>query len=494
MDNDFSTVVGEGLPDFDAVLAALKCQVNLAQLTDADRQVIENIAPESNRYSALRVLLSAGSDPGKFGWTNVFLAVAFGTVEDLEEVLTGTSDIEAVDGLHRTAFFFSIQVGDIAKTKLLIEAGAEMLPVDYCGKTPLGYAIEQDNVLMLEWLLEQGCDPEQENTFGETAVLEAVGSGAAGCLKKLIESGVDIGGESYSGINLLAAASDRRVIELLLDAGADLDDLDPEQIATLLGYALDEPPECSLEDYRAYASRAFGRFNPERVHNPFWTAMVRCGGSASLAERKFSDQARALRRSKTSERPEKPGKAWNDPRVKPQSELAFDGGYPIWCSRRFGKTINRLPDGRFIEIAGEHEDFYDPNFCIYNDVIIHDGRGQCEIYAYPRDVFPPTDFHTATLVGDFIYIIGNLGYVEDRKPGFTPVYRLNIHSFKIEPLETKDDMPGWIHRHKARYDGRALISISGGRCVVRENEKLALVDNDDVFHLDLTTLKWTRET
>ncbi len=67
--------------------------------------------------------------------------------------------------------------------------------------------------------------------------------------------------------------------------------------------------------------------------------------------------------------------------------------------------------------------------------------GHCEIYAYPPDVFPPTDFHSATLAGAFIYVIGNLGYRPDRRPEFTPVYRLDIHSLRIEPLETGGDMP-----------------------------------------------------
>lgn len=493
MEYDFSKVLGRGLPDFDRILAALKSQADLTKLADADRREIEDITPETDRFAVLRLLMSAGADPGTFGWTGIFLAVAFGDLDDLEEALTGKSDIEAIDGLQRTPFLFSIQVGDLAKTKLLIEAGANILAVGHCGKTPLGYAIEQDNVAMLEWLLEHGFDPEQENAFGETAVFEAVEWGAAGCLRKLIDYGVDFGKARHSGMTPLQAASDRRVIENLLDVGVDPNCLEREQLATLLGYKVDEPPECSLEEYRKYRSRAFGRVNPERVHNPFWTAMVRCGGAASLAEMKYSAQTRALSKSKTSTSAEKSKRTWNDPRVKPKTEMDFDLGYPIWCYRRYGKSINRLPDGRFIEIAGEHEDFYDLNFCIYNDVIVHDGRGQCEIYAYPGDVFPPTDFHSATLVGDYIYMIGNLGYVPDRKPGFTPVYRLNIHSFKIERVETRGDMPGWIHGHSARFDGRTKIQISDGRCAVGDNGKLDLVDNRDVFELDLEALKWSRK-
>ena len=232
-------------------------------------------------------------------------------------------------------------------------------------------------------------------------------------------------------------AHDPQVMEILLDAGADLNSLEPEQLARLLGYKVDEPPECSLDDYLKFGSRTFGRANPERVENPFWTAMIQCGGSASLAEMKFSAQARAFRKGKTSAAPEKTKKTWADPRVTPATKRVQDSGYPIWCYRRFGKSINRLPDGRFIEIAGEHEDFYDLNFCIYNDVIVHNGKGQCEIYTYPSDVFPPTDFHSATLVGDFIYIIGNLGYKPKRRPGFTPVYSLNIIRSKSSRLKPK---------------------------------------------------------
>ncbi len=493
MNFDFSKVIGQGEPDFEVIVAALQSQIDPAVLTDADRQTISNGAKDGNHYPALRALLSAGGDPAAFGWTDIFLTVAFGTMDDLEEALTGKSDLEAIDGWARTAFLFSIQVGDIEKTKLLLEAGANRFAVGHCGKTPLGYAIEKDDVSMLAWLLDRGFDPEEENAMGETALFTAAAWGAAGCLKKLIECGADIDRVRHSGMTPLEAAKDRQVLDILLDAGADLASLEPEQLASLLGYKTDEPPESSLEDYRQYHSRAFGRSNPERVHNPFWTAMVRCGGTAGLAEMHFNQQERALRKSKTPGTQKKTARTWNDPRATPATDLQCNTGYPIWCYRRFGKSINRLPDGRFIEIAGVHEDFYDPNYCIYNDVIVHDGQRQCEIYAYPRDVFPPTDFHSATLVGNFIYIIGNLGYGSDRRPGFTPVYRLDIQSFRIEPVETTGDMPGWIHRHMARYDGKSRITISEGRLAIMESGQFEPVDNTDFFTLDLSSLKWSRK-
>jgi hypothetical protein len=63
---------------------------------------------------------------------------------------------------------------------------------------------------------------------------------------------------------------------------------------------------------------------------------------------------------------------------------------------------------------------------------VYDGRGGCDIYIYPRDLFPTTDLHAVTLVDRNIYIIGNLGYQEDSQFGYTPVYRLDIQSLKIK--------------------------------------------------------------
>lgn len=74
-----------------------------------------------------------------------------------------------------------------------------------------------------------------------------------------------------------------------------------------------------------------------------------------------------------------------------------------------------LPDGRLILIGGEHEDFDDPDFCIYTDVTVLDGfwRGEergVQLHIYPRDFFPPTCFHTATLLGGRILLFGSLCY------------------------------------------------------------------------------------
>jgi hypothetical protein len=96
---------------------------------------------------------------------------------------------------------------------------------------------------------------------------------------------------------------------------------------------------------------------------------------------------------------------------------AFDGpssidAGPGWCFDRFGQSETLLPDGRTVLVAGEHEDFYDSDFFIYNDVVVVEKTGEISIFGYPVDVFPPTDFHSATLVHSGFLVRKKMGIMK----------------------------------------------------------------------------------
>ena len=50
----------------------------------------------------------------------------------------------------------------------------------------------------------------------------------------------------------------------------------------------------------------------------------------------------------------------------------------------------------------------------------------------------------------WLYIIGSLGYVDARRPGETPVFRLDCQTWKIAAVPSRGQVPGWIHKHQAR--------------------------------------------
>jgi hypothetical protein len=234
----------------------------------------------------------------------------------------------------------------------------------------------------------------------------------------------------------------------------------------LLGLA-PEPDEAilildvSLSDFERGWSRRYGVSNPEEIVEPFWEGMIRAGISAGWAATLYG-----------------------------QPTVRWPIRVPIWCAERHGQSFTFLPDGRIVQIGGEHEDFYDQDFCIYNDVFVHQPDGTIQIFGYPESVFPPTDFHTATLVGEHIYIVGSLGYPQVRQDGVTPVYRLDTKTFRIDRVETHGEGPGWISRHRADRTDAGDIRISGGKVPTHDGIGRTDATNGRSFVLDTKRLAW----
>jgi hypothetical protein len=230
---------------------------------------------------------------------------------------------------------------------------------------------------------------------------------------------------------------------------------------------IDLPPDPSItkELFEQWRAPRRGTSNPEPSNNPVWEWLIRCRWNAWRASQHF------------------------------QCPSACEFG-PGWCFDRFGQTKTSLTDGRTVHIAGEHEDHYDPDFFIYNDVVVQHPNGVLEIFNYPVEAFPPTDFHTASLVGNQIIIIGNLGYDEERQPGTTPVFVLNLTNFEISRSETSGTSPGWLFKHWATLsaDCRSIV-VSGGKIQSADGHGRENID-DWVLHLEdfrwekLTDRKW----
>lgn len=243
-----------------------------------------------------------------------------------------------------------------------------------------------------------------------------------------------------------------RVLQALGPHASLLDDPGRAAFHRVL-FTLSDVPAVSVTpgDFEAHRSARAGTSNPESHLPDFWRSQIVNGHSAYVANDNLHSGAVP--------------------------------GTPVWSFMRFGATYTHLPDGRWIAIGGEHEDHYDEDFCIYADVTVFDGHGGISHYIYPEDVFPPTDFHTATLIGDVIWVIGSLGYPGQRHAGQTQVLCLDIGSFEMTKVETSGTPPGWINRHEAVLEGDQIL-ISGGML------EPGWVANEKSFALDLTTQVW----
>ena len=226
----------------------------------------------------------------------------------------------------------------------------------------------------------------------------------------------------------------------------------------------DRTPPASItpEMFRKWRTPVRGTLNPQPMTNPLWTWLIESRLSAYHVNELFS------------------------------GDSATSAG-PGWCFVRYGQSCTTLPDGRTIWIAGEHEDYYDADFFIYNDVVVISPNAEIEIFGYPPDVFPPTDFHSATLVDNEIVMVGNVGYGVDRRDGVTQVLTLELDRWKLFQIRSEGAGPGWIHGHQAQLtdNGRSLV-ITGGK--VDRRDGAFLVENIDDWRLSIGDWRWERLT
>jgi ankyrin repeat protein len=414
------------------------------------------------RFDAVRLLLDAGADETQLAWTPLHRAVALGTLADLKALVEAGEFLEPVDWWHRTPWLVAVKTGDLEKARYLVGRGADSTVSGNGGAWPLDLAIESFHTPMLKWLIELGISVESTADCCITPLMAAVQAGNAEAVDVLIAAGANVDRQTPCG-NALGHVQSRAIALRLLDAGADPADLSFEGRRAILG--LEPQPDESLfdatpEDYRVAPTACWGDHNPELMDQPFWQAMIRAG-------------------------------------INAYAGAQLTGGTrddcPVWCAQRFGQSLTLLPDGRAIQIGGEHEDSYDSDFCIYNDVFVHHADGRIDIFCYPEDVFPPTDFHTATLIGDSIYIIGGLGYQGARRFGETPVYRLNTTTLQIRRIETTGEPPGWVSRHRAVLASPHEIRVWAGKIAAEVGETETYDDNRRACVLDVTRRQWRRE-
>src|SRR5262249_33777038 len=156
------------------------------------------------------------------------------------------------------------------------------------------------------------------------------------CVSILLEAGADLEGENDN--SPLRHSATREIAMHLLGAGCDPAHANHRLILGLPDAVESDSVEADWTDgvtpadFGRGRARRFGTKNPEQMDDPFWVAMIQAGVSGYEARRRF------------------------------QSAIDVDNG-PVWCAKRFGQSLTHLLDGRAIQIGGEHEDFYDPDFC-----------------------------------------------------------------------------------------------------------------------------------
>ena len=513
-----------------------------------DHRALLEWAYHQGDFNKIRQLVASGADIAELGWTDIFNAIALGDNDDLKKaidsgcnlehedclgetplmlsILAGDTsktamlidsgcDLEYRNRLGKTPLMLSATVGDTSKTAMLIEAGADTKVIDEDGRYLLSYAITKDNVDVLKLLLNNGFHHEQRDQRGNTPLMIAARHGAIKCLKALVAMGADVSAENTNpeaeimfrrmsdnseliDRTAMKIASNTEIVAALMEAGANFNHVRRSVRAEILGYHyLDKPiyfskePKFSRKDLEKYKCARYGKTNPEPATNSYWQAMVKC--------------------------------SWEPRTIADTYDIDTRKHNPLWTYYRDFSVgpIIPLPDGHYVEIGGAYFEFAatfgrsvykddkdntvrvgKPNYYrtsnwIYNDIIVHDGKGKCDIYMYPREAFPPLYGHTATLTGQYIYIIGN-SCTEDKGfllDNYTQVLRLDIATMKIERIETSGDRPDQVGKYYASYDGKSKIVVRKMGYLYNSEEYSGHVldyDSEQRYTLCLESMQWEK--
>lgn len=329
-------------------------------------------------------------------------------------------------------------------------------------------AIELD-LPMVQQLLKAGADPNYTDSSGY-CILDCISWNhpsvkEIGLLRILLKYGANPNYRLFSnndnkGCLLHNINKDSEALQLLRNHGAISD--------------------IKLEKTDKYPRFVRGHKNPGLIQGNFFEYMI----SAGQCPYHFRKHILGLNRDRS---PGKKRKKQKKQRIYGQpKDVNTPQEYRIWHYDRFGVSSTIMPDGSVVHIGGGHEDFYDPDFCIFNDVLKVDYNGKMELYFYSETAFPPTDFHTATLYNDTIIIIGGLNYMNQRQDGVTKVFSLNLNDFSMTEWKTKGENPGWIYRHTA------IADLDNDRILVFGGESTTEKELQGVYCLHLEQKRWKK--
>jgi ankyrin repeat protein len=135
-------------------------------------------------------------------------------------------DVNAAEADGTTALQWAVHQNDLDLAERLIRAGAKVNAKNDYGVTPMSEAAVTGNADMIEKLLKAGADVESPNADGQTALMVVARTGRVDAAQALLRRGAKVNAvELWRGQTALmwaAAESQPAMVKALLAAGADV--------------------------------------------------------------------------------------------------------------------------------------------------------------------------------------------------------------------------------------------------------------------------------
>lgn len=177
-------------------------------------------------------------------WTPLMGAASRGRTDLVKMLLDRGADVDMVTLDQDTALMWACQEGHIEVVKMLLDAGADIHVREIIfGDTAITKASSEGHTEIVSMLLDKGDDANAKDDDDNTALMRASDGGYTETVSLLLKNGADLHAEDVNGNTCLEWANSSNphggvseialaeTIEILLDAGADLNGIKKTSLA-----------------------------------------------------------------------------------------------------------------------------------------------------------------------------------------------------------------------------------------------------------------------
>lgn len=193
--------------------------------------------------------MSQINDKSQISDTPLHLAAANNDADQIARLLFDGAPVDARNRRGETALLVATHANALSAAQALIAAGADVNAKDMISDSPYLYAGARGHQEILLLTLAHGADLTSTNRYGGTALIPAAERGHVETVKTLIEAGIAVDHINKLHWTALLEAiilgdggdRHRQIVELLVEAGADVNLADgngvtPLQHARAAGY------------------------------------------------------------------------------------------------------------------------------------------------------------------------------------------------------------------------------------------------------------------
>lgn len=225
--------------------------VNLLVSNDADVNLPDSNGDPAINWAAYygytdvaEILLRAGASTEQVGHGNPRQIAMRRGHQDFVGLMARRADIR-LPSPNTALLIEAIEAENMDNVREALAIGASPNATDFTGRPILGMAARSGNVALVQTLIARGAKPDATDEIGFSPLMEAARDGKAEVVQYLLTQNVDVNRHSDASalflgpMHMAALSGDSKIVQLLAEAGSDLNPLGREG-GTPMMWALSE--------------------------------------------------------------------------------------------------------------------------------------------------------------------------------------------------------------------------------------------------------------